>query len=240
MCYASIQRRSDVGGRVRDDSIESGNETTVRGWRPSRHWNPGADRWTWTNGTIGDTTRKAVKAKVSRLNDSRYTCKYSGRHRIVTVDRARCTDVRTLLRSTRIQRHMRIQYRGAGTRMYAPRKEKYFCFLPGSYVTNLHYKNALTIRSEIFASQTNSVEISSIFLHLFARRLADLFYAKWLGNLCRELNFLFNFPSTKKNFMKKKLLIHYLRRLLLKANSAKYAANILVFHNLKLTLLDDS
>ena len=29
------------------------------------HWNPGADRWTWTNGAIGDTTRKPVKTKVS-------------------------------------------------------------------------------------------------------------------------------------------------------------------------------
>lgn len=61
----------------------------VRGWRSSRHRDPGANRWTWTNGAIDDTTRKVVKAKVFRLNGSRYTYKYSRRHRIVIVDHRR-------------------------------------------------------------------------------------------------------------------------------------------------------
>lgn len=87
---------------------------------------------------------RLVKAKVSRLNGSRYTCKYSGRRRIVIVDRVRCTDVRTLLVHAYRAICMYNERREAGIRVYAPRKEKYFGSLSGSYVTNLHYKNALT------------------------------------------------------------------------------------------------
>lgn len=159
-------------------SAESRNETVLtraRGWWPNRHWNPGADRWTWINGAIGDTARKAVKTKVSRLDGSRYTCRCSRRRRTSSWIGWWMGYVRSLT-ERRIQRHVRVRSRVTNAlgrrnvRMHRVSGKILLLSPTLTWQTCAIKTPWRTIRSGISALQTNFVEtsVSSIFLYLFA------------------------------------------------------------------------
>lgn len=127
ICHASVRRKSDVRGRrwVRDDFTERREGDCSReGSGIESLSGSGCQSLNLTNEAIGDTARKVVKAKVFRLNGSRYKYKYSHRRRIVIVDHG-CAHSLTEYTYTEAYN----EYWGAGIQCVCTRKEKYFCFL---------------------------------------------------------------------------------------------------------------
>lgn len=140
----------------------------ARGWWPNLPWNPGADRWTWINGAIDDTARKAVKTRIS-TPDIRV-----GVH--VGVERHRRLDGgwhMRVLAEIRIQRRAWRTRREEKKRAYAPREWKDTSALsPTLTWQSCAIKTPWrTIRSGISASQTNFVETSveDFFISVCAR-----------------------------------------------------------------------